>query len=740
MSFLQKLSAKLSLKGASEKPEFYFGLNIGLSEVNAMVWEIKDHKLTIFGEAFSKFGAEEDLIEKANLALDDALGSFEVEPNKILFGVPSSWTLDDELKPQYLKLLSRMVKEYGLEPLAYVTSTHAIAHLLQKMDGIPPTSILLGISEEFVEVTLLRGGKSVESRNAKRSDHLFDNIEKTLMEFSEVEVLPSKILLFANNPNLDLDKIRDDLISYPWMQQLSFLHFPKIEKLQPGIAGLAVAFAGAIELDPGIDCKALGRKNSDESRPARLAKFSLVPSKNPLRAPSEKKKFKRTFALNRMNQESGPQESSDESLLNLDEDQEIGRAQGGLPIALPLGKISEILTKRMKILTKLPFKGPAFSKILIPVIPLLIFLAAYINFVKAEITLFTEPKVSSKEAQVIADPETKVVNEAANVIPAGKVEVTVSGISKGNATGQKQIGNSARGQAVIYNLTDQVKSFSQGTTLVGPGKLSFSLDAPVTIASQSATLGADYKTVLEPGKSSAVGITALDIGPDSNLPAATELILSSFPKSQFVVRVDQALSGGTSKTISVVTADDQKKLQVQVLDDLRQKAEEQLKAKLTGNQKIIADALSVVDAKYSFNKTVNDQASEFSVNATGKFKGTTYNDDDLKAVVSKLVKLDVPDGFMIDLANSDTQTEVLDLQKDGKLVFKAKFRAKLLPKLDLNMLRSSVRGKPSGLASNSLKKLNNVVAVEIRFTPNVPKSLAILPFLDKNLNFVISPR
>ena len=181
-------------------------------------------------------------------------------------------------------------------------------------------------------------------------------------------------------------------------------------------------------------------------------------------------------------------------------------------------------------------------------------------------------------------------------------------------------------------------------------------------------------------------------------------------------------------------------MQAKLLAVLRRKAQEELQATLKGDQKIIADALTVIDGKYSYNKGLNDQASEFSLNATVRFKGTSYLDSDLKTIVAKLVETNVPDDFQLALSDSETSAAVSKVEKDDKLVFLARFKAKLLPKLDETEIKNRVRARPSLMAINSLKSMERVLGAEIVFIPNIPPQIGILPLLNRNIKVTLAPQ
>lgn len=792
MSFLDNLTARLPLNQKPENAEYFFALNIGLSEVKAAVWTIYSQEVDILGQAALSYSTHEELLERSLQALDKALGILEIEPQKILFGVPDSWSLDDNLKEPYLKLLRRILKESELQPLAYVTTTNALAFLLQKQEGVPPTVILLGIGDN-VESTLVHGGKVIENRTVKRGDHLFDDVEKSLGQFTETDVLPSKILIYSTKKGEDVGKIQDQLMSYPWMNKLPFLHFPKIENLEEETALQAIIASAAFELNPEVNFKRSFTSHPKLETPATAYPKNLMNAKE---TKEENLGFVRGDIKGRMKLEdqktSGsedlrteePEESNlleptesleDDALMDSNLVEEEYRSRGDRyseeEIQLPsqrretasvleekfneggsakskiqsnkiLGYIQPVLQPIVSFLGN--FSGSFASKLIFIPVVLLAVVLAYVFLIKASVIVYVEPRILEKDTEIVADPKATAVDEAKNIIPGNVIETTVEGSGKGQATGSKQIGDPARGKVVIYNMTNGPVSLSQGTALTSTSGLKFTLDSSVKVASQSSTLGADLTTVIKPGKSDSTGISAAAIGPDSNLPASTDtsggLTVTGYSKSSVVAMITDALSGGTSKTVTVVTSDDQKKLQAQVIDELKAKAEEQLKGKLTSDKKIISEALTVVDGKYNFNKGVNDAASEFSLQANVHFKGTSYSDSDLRTIVGKLVETNVPDGFQLNLSDTETQADVTKVEKDGKLIFKARFRAKLMPKFDTNKIKQDIRGKGIEEVAEKLKGLENVIGSEIKFTPSLPDKIARIPLLDQNINITITPK
>lgn len=683
------LSKILPNGGNQELGKYYFALNIGSNEVEGAVWGIEGVEMRLLRTAKARFEDETEIIEAANLALDDALADFLPEPTQVLFGVPDSWLQDENLRAEYSKLLQKLVKELDVEAMAYVSSTHAIAHFLQKQSGVPTTAVLVEIADPLT-VSVVKAGKILASRSKKRSDNVPEDVENILLNMTEIEVLPSKVIVYGDDLT---EKIEEEMVGFTWMSQLPFLHLPKIEVLPKDLVIKAICMAGASELQEDIVYN------------NKIAPYPDVVQKRRVTVP--------------------PEEST----------QDLGFVEGDV------ATIDRIKTSVLGLLPRMNLKVRNLPKIKVPklgiiapIILLVVLIGAVVILPKAKVTIFVDLRVLEKDAQVVADPTVTKVDEENKKIPGKIIDTSVNGSAKGDATGKKQVGDPAKGTVVLYNKTSASKAFPAGTVLIGPNSLKFTLDSAVNIASQSAVDGG-----ISFGKTTA-NVTASSIGPDSNLPAGKELSVQGAGNDSYTAKVDQAFSGGVSKDVTVVTSDDQKKLLASLASDLRKKARDELQAKLTGDMKVLEESLVESIGKQSFSKNVNDQASEFTLTMTISYKGTAYNDNDLKLIVSKLVETNVPDGYELDLSKTETQATVSKVEKDGKLIFQAKFRAKLMAKIDLDKVKKDVAGKSPDQAAEQLRTLENVIGSNIDIKPSLPGPLRRLPFLSQNIEIEVTAK
>ena len=63
----------------------------------------------------------------------------------------------------------------------------------------------------------------------------------------------------------------------------------------------------------------------------------------------------------------------------------------------------------------------------------------------------------------------------------------------------------------------------------------------------------------------------------------------------------------------------------------------------------------------------------------------------------------------------------------------AKFKAKLLPKIDTDKIKSEIVGKSVPEAEELIKAMENILGSEIKITPSLPSILYRLPFLKNHI-------
>lgn len=719
-----------------EKDDYFFLLEIFPDKIKAAACKIAKEEVDVLATAAKEAG---DAWEETTLRIDEALSevekifSQETTVNKVILGLPPEDVQDGKIKEEKLVMIRELCYKLSLTPIGFVEVPLAITYFLQKQEGGPQTLILIREGQRLA-VSLIRVGKITNHTVVDRTDNVALDLEKALVSFADVEILPSKILLYDGQAEADLEKTRQTLMNYPWPTRTSFLHFPKIETATKDLDLKAIALAGASEMAQTIEIVKVEEKEKTvvEESGARAENFGFVKNQDI---------FEETPLVPRVTDESviGQEVEfvPEETVTTPATKSSLFREKILAKIKLPSFKLPHLsATFRLK-----TFLGQKAKLLIAAVVGLLLLLSggaavALWSFPAAQVKIILESKILEQEAEITLNPKATAVNEAEKEIPGRLFEMEKKGIKKGKTTGKKLVGEPAKGEIVIYNKTANSKTLKKGTVLVSPNNFKFTLDEEVNVASASEGIGN-----LVFGKQNG-RVTAEKIGPEGNLGVGQEFSFADFPTTSYSARNEVAFSGGTSRELSTVARIDQEKLIATLSVELTEQAKKDLQEKLTAGEKLLEGTLTSQVKSKKFNKEVDEEASEIELELSLSFTADGYKEDDLIAVLEKMIISSIPSGF--EFRRNEVKMEISEVtkKKDGNLVFKMNFSASLLSKINETDIKKSLTGKTIDEADKMLRSLGNVAGFEVKFERKLPFGLDKnrLPRLSQNIQIETSSR
>lgn len=393
---------------------------------------------------------------------------------------------------------------------------------------------------------------------------------------------------------------------------------------------------------------------------------------------------------------------------------------------LPL--LRSFLTSRLS-----PIKDFGFITAILLGLGLAILYLLFYILPRATITLSVEAESLVKSIEVVASPSAQRVEVASRVIPA--VEISLTGRKSGSATssGSREVGERARGEVTIFNKTGSDKNFPVKTPLYkgrtqGPD-LVFLTDGEVTLPAQSAAGISGVATV------SAV---AERIGDESNISANNTLGVVSFPTNSFIAETARNFSGGSRRIVTVVTADDQKKLQASLKADLDSTLREEIKNRLVPGQKLEEGSLNFEPTTKDFDKNVGEEAASFSLVLEEKATALVYSDSDLKSLLTEVLESYVPDNY--ELFGKDQSQEVVAVKFErNNLIFTTKVRGFIVPKIDEEKLKKELLGLSRESAQKYLGSISKITSFQLSSSPNFP-GFSFLPRRQESIKVEIQRR
>ncbi len=711
-------------KKKSDHPrrEFLFALEIGYETVKSAIWTVVNDKTQIlsFGNSIRcQTDNTDSLIPGCDQTLSDAAQAVDqngrIQPEKMILGLPSAWVSDDKIDGARLHLLRDLTKKLSLQAIGFVVTIQALVKYLHLTEGTPPSAIVIGIWQAVIEITLVHLGKIVGTQLVKRSGKISLDVVEGLSRFGRQDMLPSRILIYDTGANLE--NTRQELLAFPWQapqNRLNFMHFPKVEILPADFSVKAISLSGGSEV-----AVAMGLITPDP----RVSETPLV-GENADLAPGD-----------------------------------LGFVAGGDIAVLPAAAAPEIIATPVARADETPveetshppprfhfpkFKLPSFhlflpetsfsAKIILGIVFLVLIagglFAAYWYLPRATVVISVTPKNLADSFDVTADTTAAGPDLNARVLPAKTASTTVSGSQSKSTTGTKLVGDRATGTVSVINGTPADRTFPQGTVISASG-LKFSFNSPVTVPAAS---GSADPSSYQPGKAD-VNVTAQAIGVESNLSAGSAFTIGTFSTMDYVAKNNTAFSGGTSRQVSAVAAQDLTDLRSQLISSLTGQVKNQLASSVSSDRQLVVDSVQTGVITEKFDHAVGDVADSLNLSLTLKASGLSFADVDLNNLISARTQALIPGGY-------ETEGEVshnfsVKSVKNNQAVITVQISSQLTPILANDQIIKNITGKSVSAAKTYLENISGVSRIDFKFTPPLPSGILTLPHQSKNIGVVI---
>jgi hypothetical protein len=662
----------------------------------------------------------------------------EEEPELAAFVVPPFWVGSDaKILPQRLKYIKELCKKMSFTPTGFLAEDEALVEDSNKSDSLPSSFILVHLTQNEFYLSLVYLGH-IKERIRKGLDGEVDGqiLESALLEIKTESTLPPQIIIFGQVNNQLISSLKD----YPWIGKKNietFLHLPDISLYDDN--DLIATFTRVITSQiSGNLLKNNQNTDSDEeeetvSKPNDISeKLSLndedqvVVSEMELNETSpEDLGFTITNDQDQVNQENQietekPNLDTFESPVVLPTiiPEEIGNNKKG---------ISFDFLKKIK-LPKLKLNFNLFWIILIilPFLALLPFI-----FSSANITLFINPYRFEKTASVTLDTNASVTDISSLIIPVQKEIFDVKVSTKVETTGQKTVGEKAKGEIIIYNKLSEIKNIPKGSVLTNSSGKKFELASAVSVASSSSSFNDQDNLVTVSGQTKSAAIAA-DIGSEFNISAESQLIFKDYPQSSLIAKTETDFSGGSKQQIRAVSKEDKTEVQSKIDNEITKAVEDKINQTLGNVSGVIKETIQSDKGNLDLSREIGETADELS--------GT------LSASVSVfIVSASVKQEILKQLLINETDFDKVNLNPDDfNLEFKIKkisstqatatltISGKSLPKIDNTSLQKALSVKTIKQANETIRKI-----IPRAYNFNIGTNLPLLPFNPQNINIEI---
>ena len=327
--------------------------------------------------------------------------------------------------------------------------------------------------------------------------------------------------------------------------------------------------------------------------------------------------------------------------------------------------------------------------------------AANVRIVPSSIAL-------SVTTDVVADPSIAQINSETRAIPARRITQEISGTASLKTTTEKSIPNApSTGTVTFSNLRTEATLIPQATIVKTSGGVPIRFTTSTTV-----TIPAGLNSRVD------APIQAVDPGPTGNVKELTiNTIEGSLSLGARVINI-KATASGSLKPVKVVTADDKKKLEAQLLQQMRQQGNALLQKSVKSGEFMPIESvlLDVNDAVY--DHLVEDAADVLNLRMTAVVFGLAIDQEDTQAIVSSMLQKQMQVGYQ--LLPSGVQ---VDAQPGGKyqgIALRMPIRGVgyATPQIDIAKVTRGLQGKTADEAAAYLASAINLARpADISITP-----------------------
>lgn len=766
---------KLPFLEKKENKEYFLSLILRNEKVKAVIFEKHGTSIKYLNDVEEEFSntVEDASTEELLNVLDKAITAAEevlpqnIEAHKTIFGLKEAWVEDNKIKKEYLEKLKKAGDELSLDPIGFLVFTESVVNLIQKDEGAPVTAILVDVGNKYLTVSLIRAGKIMEVRSSEIHESASYTVDTVLKHFQIPEVMPARIIIMDSEE----EELTQEFMNHKWSKSLPFIHIPQIISL-PQDSDIKAVLLGAAtqmgtelifdhrqslekdfvkedyqapniiqtdqDLDQSISPKPFESKKVGENKLDYVGKDSSLDFFGFSSSDVAKTKPPTPVSpiiedIPKPQLEFRSQEIPEEVKL---EEELKGMPEVAVETASEAKKVSidllPIIKKYLFILFSLikvkSIKDIKFITIAISAIILFLFIFfTFIFQTSAKITLTVDPKQEEK-TQNITFSSTDSTNIDNNLLGAQIIPVEEKGSTTINTTGKKDVGTNAKGSVTIFNNDTDTISLEKGATITSSGGVKFTLDENIKVGSASGDIFSGTK----PGTTN-VKVSASEIGTEGNLPSGSKFTVGT--SKTVAAKNDSAFSGGTKKSVTVVSDKDLAKLRSELPKSLADKAKSDISTKVSSGRTVLPQFIDTDLTSEKFDKKEDDQADKVSLSATVAFNFLSYDNSDVIKLSEKLF-----DGsnFSIEKSRLDINAKNIKVEKNNNITADLVINAKLFPKIDTESLIKEIAGTDVTKTRNVLSNRTNVKNVEIKISPNLPFLSSSLPKNPKNITIDIS--
>ncbi len=339
----------------------------------------------------------------------------------------------------------------------------------------------------------------------------------------------------------------------------------------------------------------------------------------------------------------------------------------------------------------------------------------------ADITISGRTENLPVSFSMTVDTVAESPNYAQQVLPGTRQELNKTLTANFKSTGKKDIGTKATGNVSVKNCEDtDSRSLSAGTKFTASNGKVFQSTSGVVVPGGSFSGGGSNCTT----SSVSVPVAAAENGPGYNIEATA--YSSASLSGNFVLSGSQ-MTGGSSKTVGVVTQSDVDTAKNQLLQAEQNNAKKELAKQFQDSDYIIDGSFSQNVGEIISNPPVGSETDNGSVVVKVAYFEYGVKKDQINELLKRqALELSAKNDPSLGIAdNGLSQAKFTPAEKvsDTTQKFDVKTTALLGPDINFDQLKQEIKGKRFSVALDKIKSYPNVSDAQIKLSPFYKKKI-----------------
>jgi len=351
---------------------------------------------------------------------------------------------------------------------------------------------------------------------------------------------------------------------------------------------------------------------------------------------------------------------------------------------------------------------------------LIILLVFFVVLPKATVIVYPKTEPVTRDMEISLGANVQAADVSKLILPAKKISESLQSKNTFQSQGKKEVGNKASGTVKIYNFTKLPINLKSSTTILTVGSKTYRLAQDINSLKPVTYKNPKTKEINPNSLGASFAVIAQDGGESFNLPAGTRMEISNQvfgSNPQFLyAKIDTAITGGTSRFISVVTDQDIKDGQTFLTNQLIQS----LKDKLAKDNLTVAEKSYNIEIKsFITDKAVNSESPSFEAVLNANITGLGFDQGQLQKLVMDRISQTMSQDKTLELnehGQIDYKIKSMDLQNEIAILL-VHFEGKAVRKMDLNDLAQGLVGKSKSEVNEILKSRPEIEKIDIILAP-----------------------